>query len=106
MNGESVRYSVGARAAAVTDRLPAALPSRARMRGVVRLREVLVVEVRVDLRARDRRVAEKLLHGAEVARRLKHVRRERVPQHVRMNVPRKALEYRPGGESRLDRPRR
>jgi putative ABC transport system substrate-binding protein len=78
----------------------------ARLRGGVDLRERLEVEVRVHLRARDRRVAEHLLHGAQVARRLQHVRGERVAQHVRMHVARKTLADRPLAEPLLDRARR
>ena len=68
-----------------------------RMRLVVDLGQILEVEVRVDLRAGDARVAEQLLHGAQIARRLQQVRGERVPQHVRMHV---------AGQSALDRPLR
>ena len=60
----------------------------ARMRRVVHLREVAEVELGVDLRRRDVGVAEQLLHGAQVAARLQQVRRERVAQHVRMDVRR------------------
>ena len=53
---------------------------------VVDLGQRLEVEVRIDLRAGNRRVPEHFLHGAQVARGLQHVRGERVAQHVRMHV--------------------
>ena len=60
------------------------------MRRVVHLGERLEIEVGVDLRARDRGVPSISCTGAQVARRLQHVRGERVPQHMRMDVPRDA----------------
>src|SRR5688572_16101413 len=82
------RSSQTAAARAAPDaRLPvSALFSRTGVRGVVGLGQVLVVEVRIHLRAGDRRVTQQLLHGAKVARRLQYVRRERVAEHVRMDV--------------------
>ena len=62
--------------------------------------------MRVHLRARDRRVAEHLLHRAQVTRRLQYVRRERVAQHVRMHVPGQPLLDRPRSETAFDRARR
>src|SRR5574340_1855813 len=56
----------------------------ARMRRIVDLAEVLEIEVRVDLRGGDARVAEHLLHRAQVAGRLQHMRGERMAQQVRM----------------------
>jgi hypothetical protein len=76
------------------------------VRGVVHLRERLEVEMRVHLRARDRRVTEHLLHGAQVARRLQHVRGERMAQHVRMHVARHSLSHGPRCNALLDGPRR
>src|SRR5262250_2094987 len=58
----------------------------ARMCCVVDFREVLVVEVCIDLGGGDAGVSEHLLHRAQVSARLQHVRRERVAQHVRMYV--------------------
>jgi hypothetical protein len=76
------------------------------MRGIVDLRQVLEVEMGVDLRRSDARVSQHLLHGAQVAGRLQHVRRERVPQHVRMHVPRQSLLDRAMAHARLDCSRR
>jgi hypothetical protein len=56
---------------------------------------VLEVEVGVDLRRGDARVPEHLLHRAQVARGLQHVRGERVAQHVRMHVDVEARGRRP-----------
>ena len=75
------------------------------MRRVVGLRQMLEVEVRVDLRRGDARVAQHLLHRAQVAARLQHVRREGVAQHVRMHVRGKAQLERPVLEPRLHRAR-
>ena len=57
---------------------------RARVGAVVDLAEALAVDVAVDLRRRERRVAEQLLDRAQVGAALEQVRRERVPQPVRM----------------------
>src|SRR3546814_6744917 len=56
------------------------LPLGPRMRGVVDLGQVLVVEVGVDLGGGDVGVAEQFLHAAQVARGLEHVAGEGVPQ--------------------------
>src|SRR5690349_7971771 len=72
------------------------------MRRVVNLRERLEVEVGIDLRGRNARVAEHLLHGTQVLRRLQHVRGERVPQHVRMYPLWQAARPAPRGEARGD----
>ena len=55
------------------------------MRRVVNLRQILKVEMGVNLRRRNARVTEHLLHRAQVAARLQHVRRERVAQGMRMD---------------------
>jgi hypothetical protein len=60
------------------------------------------VELGVDLCRRDVGVAEQLLHRAQVAARLQHVRRERVAQHVRMDVRRHAGGDRERLQSRAD----
>ena len=62
------------------------LPLRARMRRVVDLREVLEIEMRVDLRRRDIRVAEQLLHGTKVTRRFEQMARTRMPHQVRIDA--------------------
>ena len=71
--------------------------ARARVRLVVDLREMLEVEVRVDLRRRQARMAEHLLHRAQVPARLEQVGGERVPQHVRMHALRPRLAASPNG---------
>src|SRR6185437_15278400 len=83
--------------------LPAA---RARMGRVVDLGEVLEVEVRIDLGGSDARVAEHLLHRAQVARRLEHVRGERMAKHVRVHVHGDAGEESPALDAPLHLARR
>src|SRR3954468_21963906 len=63
-----------------------ALPPRARMRRVVDLREVLEIEMRIDLRRRDVRVAQELLHRAKIARRFEQMARARMPHQVRIDA--------------------
>ena len=58
--------------------------ARARMRLVVHLGQMLVVEVRVDLRSADVGMAEQFLHRTQVVRRLQQMRGERMAQHVRV----------------------
>ena len=60
--------------------------SRPRMGRVIHLRQVLEVEVGVDLRAADAGVTEEFLHGTEIPAGLQQVAREAVAQHVRMDV--------------------
>ena len=50
---------------------------------VVNLGKVLKIEMRVNLCRADIGMAEHLLHGAQVARRLQQMRGKRVTQHVR-----------------------
>src|SRR6266536_2484157 len=83
-----------------------ALALGAGMRLVVDLGERLEVEVGVDLRAGDARVAEHFLNRAKIAGRLQHVRRERMAQHVRVDVLGQSLLYRPLRQPALDRSRR
>ena len=54
------------------------------MRAVVDAPKAARVDVAVDLRRRERRVPEQLLDDAEVGAALEEVRRERVPQAVRV----------------------
>ena len=57
-----------------------------RMRSVIHLREMLEVEVGVDLRTADTGMAKQLLHGPQVPAGLQQMARKAVAQHVRMNV--------------------
>src|SRR5262245_25436479 len=59
---------------------------RARMRGIVDLGEVLKIKVRIHLRGRNIGVTEQFLHAAQILARFEQVRREGVPEHVRMHV--------------------
>ncbi len=88
----------------VADRLPiggvVTDASRARMRRLVALLEPLRRHVGVDLRRAEARVAEELLHGAQVGAAVEEVRRGAVPQRVR---PARA-GARDGREQRRDLP--
>ena len=61
---------------------------------VIDQRQVLEIERGIDLGRGDAGVPEHLLHGAQVARGLQHVRGKRVAQHVRMHGDR-----RPGADA-------
>ena len=63
----------------------------ARVGAIVDLRQVLEIEMRVDLGGADVRVPEQLLHGAQVAGGFQQVTGEAVPQKVRMHALRQAL---------------
>src|SRR5690606_40125476 len=76
------------------------------MRGVVHACEVLEVQVSIDLRGGDVRVAEQFLHAAQILARLEQVRSERMPEHVRMNMSPEALALRPLRNTQLHRSRR
>ena len=60
--------------------------SRPRMGRVIHLRQVLEIEMGVDLRAADAGVTEQLLHRAQIPAGLQQVARKAVAQHVRMDV--------------------
>ena len=77
------------------------LASRAWVRSVVDPGEVLEIKVRVDLRRADVGVAEQFLHRAQVLARLEQVRRERVPEHVRVHVHGQSLPPRPARDAPL-----
>src|SRR5438132_1542506 len=77
-----------------------------RMRLIVDLGQILEVEMRINLRAGDARVAEHFLNCAQITRRLKQMRSERMAQHVRVHVaPETALDC-PVRETLFDRTRR
>ena len=76
------------------------------MRLIVDLGQILEVEMRINLRAGDARVAEHFLNCAQITRRLKQMRSERMAQHVRVHVaPETALDC-PVRETLFDRTRR
>jgi len=76
------------------------------MGAIVHLGQMLKVQVGIDLRGPDVGVTEQLLHRAQIPTRLQQVRRERVAQHMRMDVsPDPALQG-SLGEPRLHRARR
>src|SRR5690242_3580078 len=60
----------------------------ARVRRVVDLGQVLEIEVGVNLRRRNACVPQHFLYCAQIAARLQHVRGERMPQHMRMDIAR------------------
>jgi sulfate adenylyltransferase large subunit len=76
------------------------------MRGVVDLRQVLKIQMRIDLRRGDAGVAEHFLHRAQVAGGLQHMAGKRVAQHVRMDMDADALALRPLREAAFDLARR
>ena len=76
------------------------------MGGVVDLGQLLKVEVGIDLRGREVFVTEQLLNRAEVSARFEQVARERMAQHVRMDVHGKSAAQRPPAKPRLHRARR
>src|SRR5688572_32889283 len=63
-----------------------ALALRPRMRCIVDPGEVLKIKVGVNLRRSDVGVAEELLDAAQVLARLEQMRREGVPEHMRVYV--------------------
>src|SRR3989442_4903394 len=65
------------------------------MVGLVQRPQIVAVDVRVELRGREVRVAQHFLHGAKVRAALEQVRRERVPEGVRRSPLRQ-----PGGAGR------
>ena len=69
---------------------PGFLP-RARMRLVVDLREMLKVQMRVNLCRGNARVPHEFLHCAQIAGALQDVRREGVAQSMWVHVGRDAL---------------
>ena len=74
------------------------------MRRVVHLGEMLEIQMRIDLRRRDARMTEHLLHGTQVTAGLKQVRGKRVTQHVRMHL--EAAAFGPANQSLFDAARR
>src|SRR6185436_5882489 len=80
-------------------------PTRTWMSSIVSLRQVLEVQVRVNLRRGNAGMPQHLLHRAQVAARLQHVRGERVPQDVGMDVRREATLERPALRPLLHRTR-
>ena len=73
------------------------------MRLVVDLRQVLKIQMRVDLGRADVRVAEQFLDGAQITTGLEHMTGEGVAQHVRMDRTIEPLDTRPSCQPRLDR---
>ena len=60
--------------------------ARSRMRRLVDVEQPLLADLGVHLRGRDRRMAEQLLHDAQVGAVVEQVRGARVPQHVRRQL--------------------
>jgi len=58
---------------------------------VVHLRQMLEIQVGVDLGGADVGMAQQFLNRAQIAARLQQVRREGMAQHVRMHAARDAL---------------
>src|SRR5208283_3703362 len=79
--------------------------ARARMRGVIYLRQMLKVQLRVDLRGADVGVSQELLDAAQVAAGFEQVRRKGVAKHMWVHVHPQALAARPRPYAQLHRPR-
>src|SRR6185503_10147863 len=75
--------------------------SRARMGCVVDLDEMLEIKVNIDLRGRHVRVPEQFLHTAQILARLQQMTRERMAEHVRMNMAAQSLVPRPAFDALL-----
>ena len=61
-----------------------------RMGSIIYLGEPLEIQRGIDLGRRNRRMAQQFLYGPQIARRLQHMRCERMSQHVRVHVRRNA----------------
>src|SRR5689334_12096380 len=81
-------------------------PLRARMRCVVNLRQMLKIEMRINLRRPDVRVPEQLLHRAQIARRFEQMARARMPHQMRIDALPDALLLRTLPEPRTHAVRR
>ena len=71
------------------------------VRRVVHLRQMLEIQMRIDLRGGDVGVAEQFLHGAQVAGGFQHVAGEGMAQQVRMHVLGEAVRKREFSQPRL-----
>src|SRR5690606_33976157 len=96
----------GGKGRRIGDRPLRLLPLRPGVRPVIDPREVLVVQVRVDLRGGDVGMAEQLLDAPQVARGLQDVAGEAVPQQVRVDALEQALLPRQLADPQLHRARR
>src|SRR5450432_3516247 len=72
-----------------------------RMRGLVDRRQMLEVQVSIDLSGADIGVAEQFLHSPQVTAGLEQVSGEGVAEHMRMHVHSNALTAAPGGDAQL-----
>ena len=71
-----------------------------RMRGVVDLRQMLEIKMRVDLRSTDIGMPKQLLHGAQISRGFEQMTYTRVAQQMRINALPDALVASAALESR------
>ena len=78
------------------------LPFRPRMGAVVHLRQAVEIEFGVNLGGGQVAVAEQLLYGSDVAGGLQQVAGVAVAHHVRAEVLRAAVFYRPVAQAVLD----
>ena len=70
---------------------------------VVDTGEVLEIKMGVDLGRGNIRVAQQLLHAAQISTRFKQMRCERVPEQVGVDAQAHALPPSPVGHARLNR---
>src|SRR5450631_2166826 len=81
-------------------------PAGAGVRGVVDLRQVLKVQVCVDLCGGDVGVSQQFLDAAQIRAGFEQMAGKRVPEHVRMHMHFQAHAPSPGIHSKLNRTRR
>ena len=84
---------------ALSSAMPA--PARARMCGLVNARQMLKVQVSIDLSGADVGVAEQFLHAAQIAARLQQMSGERMAEHMRMHMHAEPHAAAPGGDAQL-----
>ena len=70
---------------------------------VVHLRQMLEIQVGIDLGGADVGMAQQFLDRAQIAARLQQVRREGMAQHMRMHAARNALRTSMALQPRLHR---
>src|ERR1700676_432905 len=74
--------------------------------GVVDFRQVLEIQVRVDLRGGDVGVSQKFLDAAQIRTGFEQMGGKRMPEHVRMHMHFQAHAPGPGIHAKLNRARR
>ena len=65
------------------------------MRFIIHRRQVIKIQLGINLRAGQTRVPQQILHGTNIARRLQQMPSKAVAQHMRRNMLRAAVLLRP-----------